>query len=111
MMAAPFLGLLSLATLGSTLAVSPDGIDYHHLPREPVFPGAWDRFIKAPANKSYITPARVWMVDGNVTTTNNDGYLSADGDILIGEGGRITFEFEENISGRYVFVAHASRGA
>ncbi|KAK8012674.1 hypothetical protein PG991_010049 [Apiospora marii] len=105
MMAAPFLGLLSLATLGSTLAVSPDGIDYHHLPREPVFPGPWDRFIKAPANKSYITPAKIWMVEGNVTTTRNGGRLSADGDILIGEGGRITLEFEENISGRYVCVA------
>ncbi|KAK7953957.1 alpha-L-rhamnosidase A [Apiospora saccharicola] len=102
-MAAPFLSLLSLATLGSTLVVSPDGIDYHHLPQEPVFPGPWDRFIKAPANKSYITPARIWMVDGNVTTTSNGGYLSANGDILIGEGGHITLEFEENISGRVCF--------
>lgn len=105
MMAVPLLGLLCLATLGSTLEVSPVGIDYHHLPREPVFPGPWDRFIKAPANKSYITPARIWMVDGNVTTTSNGGYLSADGDILIGEGGHITLEFEENISGRYVCVS------
>ncbi|KAK8136321.1 hypothetical protein PG984_004261 [Apiospora sp. TS-2023a] len=102
-MAAPFLGLLCLATLGSTLVVNPDGIDYHHLPREPVFPGPWDRFIKTPANKSYITPARIWMVDGNVTTTSNGGYLSANGDFLIGEGGHITLEFDENISGRVCF--------
>ncbi|KAK8100907.1 hypothetical protein PG999_011281 [Apiospora kogelbergensis] len=96
---------LALAAHGLTLAVGPDGIDYHHLPREPVFPGPWDRFNKAPANKSYIAPARVWTVEGNVTTSSNAGHLSADGSILIGEGGHITLEFEENISGRYVHRA------
>ena len=104
-MARPLLSLLALATLGVTLAVGSDGIDYHHLPREPVFPGPWDRFNKAPANKSYIAPARIWMVEGNVTTTSDAGHLSADGSILIGEGGHITLEFEENISGRYVHRA------
>ncbi|KAK8034417.1 hypothetical protein PG993_009412 [Apiospora rasikravindrae] len=104
-MAQKLLTLLSLTTLGLTQTVGPDGIDYHHLPREPVFPGPWDRFIKAPANKSHITPARIWMVEGNVTTTSTStgGYLSADGSILIGEGGHITLEFEENISGRVCF--------
>ncbi|KAK6856052.1 hypothetical protein PG995_008203 [Apiospora arundinis] len=104
-MARPLMSLLALAhaTLGLTKAVGPDGIDYHHLPREPVFPGPWDRFNKAPADKSFITPARVWKVEGNVTTTSNGGNLSADGSILIGEGGHITLEFEENISGRVCF--------
>ncbi|KAK8038131.1 hypothetical protein PG994_014898 [Apiospora phragmitis] len=94
-MARKLLTLLCLASMGLTLAVSPGGIDYHHLPESL-------SSLAPPANKSHITPARIWMVDGNVTTTSNGGHLSADGSILIGEGGHITLEFEENISGRYV---------
>ncbi|ORY71825.1 Six-hairpin glycosidase-like protein [Pseudomassariella vexata] len=84
-------------------------VDPHKLPVEPVFPGPWDDYIKAPVNKSFITPARIWQIEGNVTTTGyNDlalqnGNSMEDGSILIGEGGLITVEFDENISGRVCF--------
>lgn len=94
---------VSLSVLVST-SVSL-GIDYHNLPIKPVFPGPWDKYIKAPANKSFITPARFWKVDGNVTKPSNSrepliARHSYGGDILIGEGGLLTVEFQENIAGR-----------
>ncbi|KAI2623119.1 Six-hairpin glycosidase-like protein [Hypoxylon sp. NC1633] len=84
------------------------GIDYHSLPTHPAFPGPWDKYIKAPADKSFITPARFWRVEGNVTVPNTEYQLPArghtySGSILIGEGGLLTVEFEENIAGRVCF--------
>ncbi|KAI5862933.1 Six-hairpin glycosidase-like protein [Durotheca rogersii] len=90
------------------LAASSSGVDYHKLPTDPVFPGPWDQYIKAPANKSFITPARFWKVEGNVTTPSVGLGLrglehSYDRGVLIGEGGLLTVEFEENIGGRVCF--------
>lgn len=84
-----------------------NGIDYHHLPTSPVFPGPWDHYIKAPANKSYITPAEIWKVEGNVTTPSTGaapivGRFSGHESILIGAGGLLSLAFDENISGRSV---------
>lgn len=91
-----------------------EGVNYHHLPDKTVFPGPWDDYIKAPANKSFITPTRVWRVDGNVTTSDDDftlrdGRLLSGGSILVGESGHLTVEFTENIAGRYDAPQHPPR--
>ncbi|KAI1075879.1 Six-hairpin glycosidase-like protein [Whalleya microplaca] len=83
-------------------------IDYHNLPTEPVFSGPWNDYIKAPANKSFITPARFLKVEGNVTTPGGDSPLfntrqNHGSSVLIGEGELLTVEFEENIAGRVCF--------
>ncbi|KAI1503574.1 Six-hairpin glycosidase-like protein [Biscogniauxia marginata] len=98
--------LLLLALPALVHSVPPSGIDYHNLPNETIFSGPWDDYIKAPANKSFITPVRIWNIEGNVTTPTKDGrwpdasnYHPSSG-ILIGEGGLITVEFGENIAGR-----------
>ncbi|KAI1377197.1 Six-hairpin glycosidase-like protein [Hypoxylon crocopeplum] len=85
--------------------VISSGIDYHSLPPDSVSPGPWDKYIKAPANKSFITPARFWKVEGHVTAPNTNYKVltsghSYGGSLLIGEGGLLTLEFEENIAGR-----------
>ncbi|KAL7625295.1 hypothetical protein AAE478_004511 [Parahypoxylon ruwenzoriense] len=97
--------LPSVACLALVPIAASSGVDYHNLPVDPVFPGPWDKYIKAPANKSFITPTRFWKVEGNVTTLSIDsGPLTYGhyygGGILIGEGGLLTLEFRENIAGR-----------
>lgn len=94
--------LLAFAATGLTIA---EGLDYHNLPNETQWPGPWDDYIKAPANKSYITPERIWKVEGNVTTSGlgsllDAGHLLSGKSILIGEGGLLTLKFDENIAGR-----------
>ncbi|KAI0123035.1 Six-hairpin glycosidase-like protein [Xylariales sp. AK1849] len=106
-----FFAFLSFLDVSS--ALPPNGIDYHHLPNETVFPGPWDDYIKAPANKSFITPKSIYAVEGNVTTSNSelfnrDGNLPAGTSILIGEGGHLTVEFAENIAGRVCFELESS---
>jgi hypothetical protein len=71
-------------------------IDYESLPDKTLFPGPWERYIKAPSNKTYITPSRIWKVRGNVTTSGVG--------IAIGAGGELTVEFDENIAGRLAAV-------
>lgn len=81
-------------------------IDYESLPNETIFPGPWETYIKAPVNKSYITPARIWKTRGNVTDSGffysgvDDGHHEPGKGILIGAGGVLTLEFDENIAGR-----------
>ena len=123
--------LLSLLSLAAGLARSqttPPFVDPEALPDESVFPGPWERYIQAPANKSFIEPVRVWRARGNVSTSTStsegrgrgpgDGRprgpgggarLLREGDthvsgrrVVIGPGGRLTLEFAENIGGRYV---------
>jgi hypothetical protein len=96
---------LCLAASAQALKLSSDGIDYHNLPGHAVFPGPWDEYIKAPTNKSFITPARIWKVEGNVTTSDRDPALKhgrhvRGSSILVGEGGQLSLEFAENIAGR-----------
>ncbi|KAI1847213.1 hypothetical protein JX266_006753 [Neoarthrinium moseri] len=106
--------LLLLPLLVQALADASGGIDYHKLPFETVFPGPWEEYIKAPANKSFITPKRIYRVDGNVTTTTghalaaDDGSVLSEGEILIGESGLLTVEFAENIAGRVCFDLESS---
>ncbi|KAI5921402.1 Six-hairpin glycosidase-like protein [Camillea tinctor] len=99
----PFPVLIISVLVASALT---SAIDYHDLPKTAVFPGPWDDYIKAPANKSFITPAGVWKTEGNVTTLTRDHRPSAAGvpnsssSISIGDGGLVTVEFRENIAGR-----------
>ncbi|KAH8664022.1 Six-hairpin glycosidase-like protein [Xylariales sp. PMI_506] len=106
---------LCFAVAQYAFASPSNGIDYHKLPNRTVFPGPWDEYIKAPSNKAYIVPKRIWKVDGNVTTTTRGGAawdgaeaVFERGSILIGEGGLLTVEFEENISGRVCFDLESS---
>lgn len=81
---------------------------YHHLalshlslPPRTVFPGPWEEYIKAPANKSYIRPSRTWHVEGPVSGPSavldcSEGNQST----TIEPGGLVIFEFSENIAGR-----------
>ena len=109
--------LLSLLSLAAGLARSqttPPFVDPEALPDESVFPGPWERYIQAPANKSFIEPVRVWRAKGNVSTSISGGgpgrtRLLREGDehvpgrrVVIGPGGRVTLEFAENNGGRYV---------
>ena len=101
--------VLATLLLPATATIPIPFLDYSALPNKTVFPGPWERYIKAPADKSRIVPARIWRVGGNVTTSStgsllHDGpYISGSG-ILIGPGGTITFEFAENIAGLSVNV-------
>ncbi len=83
---------------------------------EAAFPGPWDRYIKAPKDKQRVVPRRVWRVRGNVSSLGlgdsfedgetremEDGEAWVQGKgILIGMGGQLTVEFDENIGGRCV---------
>ncbi|KAI0600414.1 hypothetical protein F4775DRAFT_62872 [Biscogniauxia sp. FL1348] len=95
--------LIIPALMASALS---SGIDYHDLPNAAVFPGPWDDYIKAPANKSFITPAGVWKTEGNATTLTRGfrpseaGVPITSSTISIGGGGLVTVEFRENIAGR-----------
>ncbi|KAH6686172.1 Six-hairpin glycosidase-like protein [Plectosphaerella plurivora] len=84
-------------------------------PYETLFPGPWERFIKAPANKTHITPTGIWAVEGNVTTSAHGGPLQVGehvpgSSILIGPGGLLTLEFAENIAGRVCFDVESVGG-
>ncbi|KXH51899.1 hypothetical protein CSIM01_13676 [Colletotrichum simmondsii] len=91
-------------------ALQPPYIDPNSLPDTPVFRGPWERYIKAPADKTYIVPHRIWDVEGNITTSGLEavevgveaGRTFHHG-ITIGPGGMLTLEFEENIAGRVCF--------
>jgi hypothetical protein len=83
---------------------SYDGLDYESLPLSTIFPGPWESNIRAPVNKSYITPAKIFASEGAV-----EGASSVLQDVgsdgiwwRIGPGGLTTFEFGESISGRYI---------
>ncbi|KAH8891384.1 Six-hairpin glycosidase [Thozetella sp. PMI_491] len=79
-------------------------IDYENLPNATLFPGPWDEYIRAPANKSYITPVRIYKVRGNVSTSTVDGDENEEGKgLLIGAGGTLSLQFAENIAGRVCF--------
>lgn len=66
-------------------------IDYENLPGETIFPGPWEQYIRAPVDKSHITPAKIWKANGDVKTSP--------GLIVIGQGAELTVEFAENIGG------------
>jgi hypothetical protein len=100
------ISLLCLS-VGAAQASKPSfpGPDYESLPLDTIFPGPWEASIKAPVNKSHITPAKIFAFEGNVaggeavlSGTRPKGGLAW----VIGPGGLITFEFVENIGGLYI---------
>ncbi|RBQ87738.1 hypothetical protein VDGD_08341 [Verticillium dahliae] len=100
--------------LVSSVDVRAKNIDYAALPDETLFPGPWERYIKAPADKTRITPARILTTFGNVTTSSATPRAVTPGDhvpgqgILIGPEGLLTLEFDENTGGRYVWRRRGS---
>lgn len=95
--------------LAAVNAKQSDQIDYESLPRDTVFPGPWEEYIRAPANKSFITPVKIFDFEGG--TSGAESVLKgspASVDVntglkwVISPGGLITFEFGENIAGKYV---------
>lgn len=95
----------SLACLGICLTAtkaSYAGPDYEHLPLDSIFPGPWESNIRAPFNKSYITPTKIFNFEGAVSGGEVVLQDAAGSGIswVISPGGLITFEFAENIGGR-----------
>lgn len=99
----PAAGLVLSSYLCATHALDTSpGPSYEALPTTAAFPGPWDAYIQAPANKSYIVAKQIWKIDGDasvadvfVNGTNKPG-------LTMGPGGLITLEFPQNIAGRYV---------
>ncbi|KFX89044.1 hypothetical protein V490_07265 [Pseudogymnoascus sp. VKM F-3557] len=74
------------------------------LPAGAVFPGPWDEYIQAPADKAHIRPIGVHLTDGNVDNApavlnGTDGTQS----LTLGSGGVVIFDFKQNIGGRACF--------
>lgn len=89
-------------------AAEYDGPDYHSLPLDTIFPGPWESNIRAPQNKSYITPVRIFNYEGatfGAERVLEDAEVVVDGGLTwgIAPGGLVTFEFAENIGGRVCF--------
>jgi hypothetical protein len=94
------LGAFSLYAAAS--ASRYDGPDYESLPLDTIFPGPWENDIRAPLNKSHILPVKIFNSEGAVSGAESilqDGSTSGISCVL-SPGGLITFEFEENISGK-----------
>ncbi|OBT61351.1 hypothetical protein VE03_09326 [Pseudogymnoascus sp. 23342-1-I1] len=74
------------------------------LPGEAVFPGPWDEYIQAPADKTHIRPKRVHLTDGNVVNASAvlEGALGTQ-ILTLGPGGNVIFDFQQNIGGRVCF--------
>ncbi|KAL9035336.1 MAG: hypothetical protein Q9180_004916 [Flavoplaca navasiana] len=92
---------------------------YHHLavshlslPSKAVFPGPWEGYIKAPANKSYIRPSRTWHVEGPVSGPSAVlDCPESNQPTIIEPGGLVIFEFSENIAGRACFDISSTSGS
>ncbi|KAL8819556.1 MAG: hypothetical protein Q9223_002029 [Gallowayella weberi] len=79
------------------------GISHLSLPHDAVFPGPWDEYIRAPVNKSYIRPAKIWHVEGSVAVPEAVlDWTEDNSSTTIGPGGLVILEFSENIAGRSV---------
>jgi len=96
------LGLLITVTISTSTAKNGEvRFSYDDLPSEAVFPGPWDDYIQAPANKSYIRPIAVKSTEGDVS--NAMGLLEGvywEKKPVLGPGGLMILEFEQNIAGR-----------
>lgn len=47
-----------------------DGPEYEQLSKETLFPGLWENYIRAPANKSFIQPSTIFAHEGRVSGMN-----------------------------------------
>lgn len=72
------------------------------LPTEAVFPGPWDEYIQAPADKTHIRPKGVKLTEGNVENASAvlEGAHGTESGLTLGAGGIVIFDFEQNIGGR-----------
>ena len=124
-----YVSLIILSLAQRVICDKRIGVDQTNLPAEAVFPGVWDKYIQAPADKGFIRPRAVKTIEGDVgsrsenllVVRNEDGteerrVVEEDGkgeegqkpiaanwprDLTMGRGGLIVFDFEENIAGRY----------
>lgn len=79
-----------------------DGPEYKSLPLDTIFPGPWESNIRAPFNKSYVQPVKIFKLEGPVSgagTVLQDAN-SQDSSFEISSGGLVVFEFAENIGGQ-----------
>ena len=77
------------------------GISHISLPQQAVFPGPWEKYIKAPVNRTHIRPERIRYVEGDVPLS--DALLDwqdAESSTTLKPGGLVILEFSENIAGR-----------
>lgn len=98
--------------LAAVNAKHPDSLDYESLPRDTIFPGPWEENIRAPVNKSHITPVKIFKFEGatdGAETVLQDATVDSGLSWVISPGGLITFEFEENIAGKYVVLHSGGR--
>ncbi|KAL8949430.1 MAG: hypothetical protein Q9222_004453 [Ikaeria aurantiellina] len=80
------------------------GVSHSSLPQHAVFPGQWEEYIKAPANRSHIRPQKVWHVEGSVFHPQAVlDWQENNSSTIIGPGGLVILEFPENIAGRVCF--------
>ena len=97
------LGALLLLTQYAQ-ATEYDGPNYESLPLDTIFPGPWEDNIRAPVNKSHIAPVKIFNYEGAVAGAEavlQDASTAGGISWVISPGGLITFEFAENIAGRY----------
>ncbi|KAI4254785.1 MAG: hypothetical protein LQ352_002910 [Teloschistes flavicans] len=94
------LGYNALVTQVASTVPASNGISHTSLPRQAVFPGPWEEYIKAPPDKSRIRPQRIFRTNGSVTNSEalvnwQDSSIST----TLSPGGLVTLEFAENIAG------------
>jgi hypothetical protein len=89
----------------TSIVVSQELVDYESLPHKTIFPGPWESNIRAPLNKSHIVPVKIFNFEGAVSGQEailQNADTASGASWVIRSGGLVTFEFEENISGRLV---------
>ncbi|OAF61937.1 hypothetical protein VC83_01396 [Pseudogymnoascus destructans] len=101
--------VVTAAGVDSTQALLKEHLTEHQslvqeLPAQAVFPGPWDRYIQAPANKTHIRPKGVHLTNGDVVNASAvlEGALGSH-HLTLGPGGNVIFDFEQNIGGRVCF--------
>lgn len=79
-----------------------DGPDYKSLPLDTIFPGPWESNIRAPFNKSYVQPVKIFKLEGAASGAETVLQDADSHDTLfeISSGGLVVFEFTENIGGQ-----------
>ncbi|KAK0735529.1 Six-hairpin glycosidase-like protein [Apiosordaria backusii] len=70
------------------------------------WPGPWEKYIRAPENKRRIEPRKIWKTEGDVQVRTDDGKEL----VIIKEGAWVTWEFDENISGRACLIVEDTPG-
>lgn len=99
-------GVAIAAGLVSTQAILREQQPLHlpwvqELPTEAVFPGPWNDYIQAPANKTHIRPKGLKLIEGDAQNASAVlGGTNGTESLTLGPGGIVIFDFEQNIGGR-----------